>query len=62
MRLFYFSFDQGKWFFKALPIKKKKIVSERPQLNAIDKIEQENKKVFDNSLANAAKDIVRYLV
>ena len=64
LKLFNFRFDNGEWFYKATSLlnKPKKTFSEKPQLGAVDRIEKENKKVFDKSLADAAKDIVRYLV
>lgn len=60
--MFKFRLDGDKWFFKAITPKKKRTFAEQPQLDSILTIEKENKKVFDKCLANAAKDIVRYLV
>lgn len=54
--------DTGDWLWKGIVPKRKQTIRERPQIRVVEKIEEVNKKVFDQALSAAARDIIKYLV
>lgn len=52
--------EDGSWFYKAIPLKKKGAV-EKPQIKVVEKIEINYQEFFDKRLGAIVKDITKYL-
>lgn len=59
---FTYNEESSEWLYKALPIKAIKIAhGEKPHYKVVEELEEHYSNELEQCLANALKDIVRYL-